>query len=95
LQPQRKLVRAKRVPADDLRSLISDKENLRNLSKKKASLDIGIAANKSALLYLKQRTINLFQHFSISSRHGLCHCGMEFSERGEKKVEEQLKGKHE
>jgi hypothetical protein len=48
------------VPADDLRSLISDKENLRNLSKKKASLDIGIAANKSALLYLKQRTINLF-----------------------------------
>lgn len=49
----------KAISADDLRSLISVKEHLRNLSQRKTSIENGIAANQSALLYLKHHSINL------------------------------------
>lgn len=49
----------KSVAADDLRSLIAVKEHLRTLSQRKENMENGIAANKSALLYLKSHSLSI------------------------------------
>ena len=47
----------KSVSSDDLRSLLSIKEHLRNLAQSKEKMETGIAANRSALLYMKKHSL--------------------------------------
>jgi dynein heavy chain len=47
----------KSVANDDLRSLITVKEHLRSLAQSKSNMENHIAANRSALLYLKKRCV--------------------------------------
>eukprot|EP00804_Cyclotella_cryptica_P004521 CCRYP_006874-RA/>CCRYP_006874-RA protein AED:0.08 eAED:0.09 QI:0/0/0.5/1/0/0/2/139/4220 len=49
----------KTVSADDLRSLVAVKEHLRNFSRRKTALENGIASNRAALVYLKERSFNV------------------------------------
>ena len=47
----------KSVANDDLRSLLTVKEHLRSLAQSKEQIENGIAANRSALLYLKKHSL--------------------------------------